>query len=58
MRLKFVLTQDATGGRTITWNAVYKTPSAATTTANTSTTAVFEYDGSVWRMESFLTGNA
>jgi Right handed beta helix region len=57
-RLKFVLTQDATGGRTITWNAVYKTPPAATTTASTNTIAVYEYDGTNWRLESFRTGDA
>lgn len=56
-RMKFVLTQDATGGRTITWNGVYKTPPAATTTLSTTTVASFEYDGTNWRLDGFRTGD-
>lgn len=58
LRMMFVLTQDATGGRTITWSSTYKTPLAETTTANTTTVAEFVYDGTNWRLITFITGNA
>lgn len=46
--LNFVFLQDATGGRTITFNAVFKKSLTATTTANTRTSIGFIYDGTNW----------
>ncbi len=44
-RVSFVFTQDATGGRVVTWNAVYKTNWTPDTTANKTNTITFAYDG-------------
>jgi hypothetical protein len=41
-RLTLILTQDGTGGRTIAFGGAYRVSLTATTTANTSTTLVFE----------------
>lgn len=42
-RLVIRLTQDGTGGRTITYNAVFATATASTTTASTSETREFSW---------------
>ena len=49
MRLRFILRQDGTGGRVVTWNAVFKTSGALTTTLNTVNIVEFIYDGTNWR---------
>lgn len=56
--LRFILLQDATGGRTITWNALYHGMPAATTTLSTRTVADFIYDGSQYTCVGFRTGDA
>jgi hypothetical protein len=48
-RLAFTLRQDATGGRNVTFNAIYKTSAAIPTTANSVTRVEFEFDGTNWR---------
>lgn len=50
------LTQDATGGRTIAWNSIYKISGTVVTTANTATRACFVYDGTFWQQNSFTSG--
>lgn len=48
--LTFILPQDATGGRVVTFNGVYKTSAAIPTTASSTTTVTFFcYDGTNWR---------
>jgi hypothetical protein len=53
-RINLALTQDATGGRTVTWNAVFKFVAGAwvdavtTTDANKITSISFVYDGTNW----------
>lgn len=46
--LNFTLIQDGTGGRTTTWNSVFKVSCALTTTASTKTGISFRYDGTHW----------
>lgn len=48
MTLTFIFTQDGTGGRTTTFNAVFKTNWTPNTTANMTNTIVFTYDGTNW----------
>jgi len=50
-RLTFLLTQDGTGGRAVSWNAVYKFQAAWTNTGNTAgkqSYASFVFDGTSW----------
>lgn len=50
-RIRFSLTQDATGGRTVTWNSVFKFYVAAWADAggaNTVTEIEFEWNGTNW----------
>ena len=50
-RLRFIFTQDATGSRTVTWNAAYKLAGGTwspTTTANKTNVIEFERRGAVW----------
>lgn len=47
-RLTFVFIQDATGGRTITWNAAFKKTSDGAGTANQRGSISFVFDGSNW----------
>jgi hypothetical protein len=57
--LRFVLTQDATGGRTITLNAAYKVPATAVVDTTLNTTTIYEFvchANTVWRLASFVTG--
>ncbi len=47
--LLLVLTQDATGGRTVTWGSAFKVPAgAASTTASAVSTVRFVSDGTNW----------
>lgn len=46
--MTLVLPQDSTGGRTVTFGTNYKTASAITTTASTTTSISFVCDGTVW----------
>lgn len=59
-RLEFWWLQDATGGRVVTYNAVYKTGGAVafSTTLSTMTVDIFECarDGTTWRLVSRITG--
>lgn len=47
-RVRFIFTQDATGGRTVTFAAGYKANWTPTTTANKINVISFEYDGTNW----------
>jgi hypothetical protein len=47
-RLDFALLQDGTGGRTITWDAVYKKAADGAGTANQVASTAFVYNGSSW----------
>lgn len=49
-QMTFLLTQDATGGRAITWNAVFlrSTALAASGTANQRASISFAWDGTNW----------
>lgn len=60
MHLRFFWQQDATGGRVVTYNAIYKTGGAPAfvTTLSTVTIDEFEYDGAAWRIVSRITGQA
>lgn len=44
-RLTYCFTQDATGGRTLTWNAVFKKAADGAGTANQKGVVMFRYDG-------------
>jgi len=50
--VSLLVIQDATGSRTLTWNAVYEfaadTPPTLTTTANVGDLFVFRYNGTKW----------
>lgn len=46
--LVFAFTQDATGGRTITWNAAFKKAADGAGTANQKGATSFVYDGTNW----------
>jgi hypothetical protein len=48
MRLGFSFTQDGTGARTITWNAVFSASANGAGTANQKGYTEFVYDGSRW----------
>ena len=50
-RLTFILVQDATGGRTITWNAVFKKAADGAGAANQKGATSFYYDGTDWIQE-------
>ncbi len=47
-RLAFTFVQDATGGRTITWNGAFKKPADGAGTANQKAATEFIYDGTHW----------
>lgn len=47
--MTLTLAQDATGGRTVTFGALYKTTGAITTTLSTTTVITFVHDGTNWR---------
>lgn len=47
--LTLVITQDATGGRTITWNAAFPSPPTSVTTANGVTVGKFTLVNGFWR---------
>jgi hypothetical protein len=48
MRLTFNFRQDATGGRVVTWNAIFKKGADAAGTANQSGTTSFVFNGTNW----------
>ena len=55
--LTFNFIQDGTGGRTFTYNAVFKKSCTETTTASTQTTITFLYNGTNWvQVGDCLTG--
>lgn len=47
-RLTFKFIQDATGGRTITWNAVFVSTPTTVTTTLARTSGSFIFDGTNW----------
>lgn len=57
-RLALILTQDATGGRTVTWPSNVKFPGGTAASHNTTASAVnqyeFIYDGTNWRGSALL----
>lgn len=55
-RLRFVLVQDATGGRAVTFNAVYKVNWTPDTTAGKRNVIEFVFDGTNWNQVSAATG--
>jgi hypothetical protein len=55
METTLVLTQDATGGRTVTFGSAFKTTAAVPTTADSTTTVTFVYDGTYWREKNRAT---
>lgn len=55
-RMTFVFKQDATGGRTVTWNAQYKANWTPNTAANLRNAITFEFDGTNWLQLSDATG--
>lgn len=49
-RVTFIIIQDATGGRTVAWNADYKQAWSDTgNTANKKSSITFEWDGTDWQ---------
>lgn len=48
MSLTFLFTQDATGSRTVTWNAVFKAAANGAGAANTVGSTTFYFDGTNW----------
>jgi hypothetical protein len=53
MRLVVILTQDGTGGRTVTWGAAFKLNGKAINgAANASTVFSFFYDGTSWQCQA------
>ena len=49
-RIRFVFIQDATGGRTVTWNSVFKYGTwMIDPTASSISSIVFEFDGTNWQ---------
>jgi len=56
-RLRFLFLQDATGGRTVTWNAVFKVSATAVSgTANLRSSVGFVYDGTNWIQSEGIAG--
>lgn len=47
----FIITQDATGGRTFAWPSNVVGPPTVNAAANAVTTAVFIFDGSNWQLQ-------
>jgi hypothetical protein len=55
-RLQFVILQDGTGGRAVTWNAVFKvTWSDVGNTLNKRSEIAFQYDGTSWNQDGAQT---
>jgi hypothetical protein len=48
-KLTYQFTQDGTGSRTVTWNAVFKTSWKPSPTANKISSVTFWYDGTNWQ---------
>ena len=49
-RLELTFLQDGTGGRTVTWNAAFKTAWQPVPSAGAISSVGFEYDGTNWQM--------
>ena len=56
--LTFILTQDVTGGRVVTWNAVFKENWDPNTTGSKINTITFFYDGTNWIQIAEDTGDS
>lgn len=54
--ITFVFTQDATGGRVVTWNAVFKVNWTPDTALNKVNTITFLYNGTSWLQVAGVTG--
>lgn len=52
MQLTFIFTQDATGSRTITWNAVFAATANGAGAASTLGATTFYYNGTRWVQDS------
>lgn len=50
-KLTFLFTQDGTGGRTVTWNATFKTAWTPSQIASKISSVTFFYDGANWQQE-------
>ena len=48
MSLTFLFTQDGTGSRTVTWNAVFKAAANGAGTAGQVGSTTFYFDGTYW----------
>lgn len=48
-RLTFVIPQDGTGGRVVTFNSIYKNVGTLDTTASSTTVLAFVFDGTNWQ---------
>jgi hypothetical protein len=55
-KLSFIFVQDATGGRVVTWDAVFKQNSTPNTAANKINTIDFIYYGGAWIQTGERTG--
>lgn len=55
--LTFLFTQDATGGRTLTWNSVYRTSWQPTSTANAHSSITFQWNGNAGKWEPIASFN-
>ena len=55
-KMRFIWTQDATGGRTVTFTAAYRTNWTPTTTAGVTNIIDFVFDGRYWRQVSYTPG--
>ena len=55
--LTFLFTQDATGGRTLTWNSVYRTSWQPTSAANAHSSISFQWNGNAGKWEPIASFN-
>ncbi|MNF80840.1 hypothetical protein D3C84_630930 [compost metagenome] len=56
LEMVFILKQDATGGRVVSFASGYKTNWTPDTTANKTNVIKFKYDGTNWIQMSVTTG--
>lgn len=54
--MTFIFTQDATGGRTVTWNSIFKVNWTPVTTGGAKNAITFVYDGTNWVQKSVAVG--
>lgn len=57
-QMRFIFTQDGTGGRTVTFHATYATSWTPDTAANKTNIITFEFDGMRWIQVHAVTGVA